>query len=293
MDGGVKKGDSRESSRAEALAMRKFVGEKYPPGSPDPARRTIVVGTSGGPVEVLCYGFDRAERTPLVITMHGGGFVMGRAGDDEAMNLAIAGATGFRVASVEYPLAPEHPFPAAVQAVMAVARHLRDMAEAYGIDPDRVGIMGHSAGANLATVACMEARAAGPSFKCQVLDYPPLDLATDPGAKPQPEGCIPPETARMFNECYGTPGALADPRASPLLAGADSLRGMPAALIVLAGRDSLHDEGVAYAGKLRSVGVEVELADYPAALHGFTFGESDDARDARGRMIAFLKARLG
>jgi acetyl esterase len=273
--------------------MRRLIEERYPLREPDPGRRTIMIETAEGPVEALCYNFGLERRTPLVIDLHGGGFVLGRAADDEAMNLGIAAATGFRVASVEYPLAPEHPFPAAITAVLASARHFAVEAVRYGIDAGRIGIVGHSAGANLATVACLEAREAGICFRCQILDYPPLDLDADPFGKPAPEGCIPPGTARMFNACYAAPGDRADRRVSPLLAGDDALRGLPPALLVLAGRDSLHDEGVAYAGRLRAAGVETELADYPDALHGFTLGDSADARDALGRMVGFLKARLG
>jgi acetyl esterase len=156
-----------------------------------------------------------------------------------------------------------------------------------------MAIGGHSAGGNLSTVICMKAKQEGQfQFVCQVLDYPPLDLATSPFEKPQPEGCIPPDMAMVFDACYVDPVQANDPYVSPIYAAVEDLQGLPPALIILAGRDSLHDEGLKYCDMLKAAGVETECYGYPDAVHGFTLVPSDDAADAVEKMVVFLEKHL-
>lgn len=255
-------------------------------------RREIRLPTSLGAVPALMYG-SGGGRKPLYVDMHGGGFVLGDPYMDEAMNLEIARGAGCAVISLEYAKAPGHPFPVALLQVLEAVAHIRSRADELGVDPGRIGIGGHSAGANLAAAACIKAGREGlPAFACQLLDYPPLDLATDPFAKPRPAGCIPPEMAVMFNDCYVEPDAARDPLVSPLFAEASELAGLPPALVILAGMDSLRDEGKAYALKLKAAGVPVELREYPDAKHGFTCDKGGDRDRAVGEMIGFLAAGL-
>ena len=123
-----------------------------------------------------------------------------------------------------------------------------------------MAIGGHSAGGNLSTVICMKAKKEGEfQFVCQVLDYPPLDLATSPLKKPQPKGAIPPKMALMFNACYVDPAQAKDPYVSPVYATQEDLAGLPPALFILAGGDSLHDEGLKYCEMLKTAGGRVAI----------------------------------
>jgi acetyl esterase len=258
-----------------------------------PAGQEIFIETVFGPVRALTYGFENGEKTPVYFDMHGGGFIMGGAAMDEAMNVQISRQARCKIISIEYAKAPDHPFPAAVDQVYAVVGHVFENAGKYAIDVKKMAIGGHSAGANLAAVACMKAKKAGTfQFACQVLDYPPLDLATSAWEKPQPQGSIPPQTAMMFNDAYVDPAQASDPYVSPVFAAKEDLEGLPPALFILPGRDSLHDEGLKYAGMLRAAGVGTECHEYPHAAHGFTYRPSADTTDALGKMVDFLKRYL-
>lgn len=253
-------------------------------------RREVFIDTPFGRVRTLWYGFENPDKAPLFIDLHGGGFVLGTPEMDEHINLELLKETGCKVISISYAKAPKYPFPIAVEQACAVVKQVWQHAEDFGIDPQRIAIGGHSAGANLATVACMKAKEEGElHFTCQILDYPPLDLATSPYDKPQPKGCIAPKMASMFNACYLEPSQAREPYASPLFAAQELLAGLPPALVILAGRDSLHDEGEAYAKKLKAAGVEVEVHDYPQAVHGFTMQPSEDTTHAVAKMVEFLK----
>ncbi|MFN8372044.1 MAG: alpha/beta hydrolase fold domain-containing protein [Anaerolineae bacterium] len=121
--------------------------------------------------------------------LHGGGFILGSADMDEAMNLELQRRVGCKIISIEYAKAPEFPFPAAVNQVYAVVKQIYENAAQYAIDPARMAIGGHSAGGNLSTVTCMKAKKTGEfRFTCQVLDYPPLDLANDAHARKTTSG---------------------------------------------------------------------------------------------------------
>jgi len=253
-------------------------------------RKEIFVETEYGKVRTLWYGFENPETAPIFFDLHGGGFILGSADMDEALNLEFNRRVGCKIISIEYAKAPEFPYPAAVNQVYAVVKHVYENAGTYAVDREKMGIGGHSAGGNLSTVTCMKAKKAGQfQFACQILDYPPLDLATSPFEKPQPKGCIPPKMARIFDACYVDPAQAKDPYVSPVYATQDDLHGLPPALLILAGRDSLHDEGMKYCDMLRTAGVVTECYEYPDALHGFTLKPSDDTTDAIDKMVSFLK----
>jgi acetyl esterase len=181
----------------------------------------------------------------------------------------------------------------AVNQVYAVVNHVFEYAEKYEIDNSRMAIGGHSAGGNLGTVTCIKAKKEGKfQFLCQILDYPPLDLATNALDKPQPKGAISPQMASMFDACYVDPGKAMDPYVSPVYATREDLEGLPPALFILAGRDSLHDEGLKYCSMLKSAGVITECYEYPDAPHGFTYKPSSDTIDAWDKMAAFLSNYL-
>ena len=189
-----------------------FIGSKK-----KPLRKEIFVDTESGKVRTLWYGFENPETAPVFFDLHGGGFILGSADMDEAINLEFNRQVGCKIISIDYAKAPEFPYPVAVEQVYAVVKHVFENAETYAIDGRRMAIGGHSAGGNLSTVTCMKAKKEGAfQFVCQVLDYPPLDLATSPLEKPQPRGCIPPKMAMVFDACYVDPAQAKDPHVSPV-----------------------------------------------------------------------------
>jgi len=175
------------------------------------------------------------------------------------------------VVSVDYRLAPEHPFPAAVDDADAALRWVADHAEAFGGDPDRLAVGGTSAGGNLAAVTALRAReSGGPSLSRQFLLYPITDYAfdTDSYAENGDGPLLTRADMRWFWDHYlRSEVDGANPYASPLCA--RNLSGLPPATVVTCGFDPLRDEGVAYAEALADAGVPVEHRDYPGMIHGF------------------------
>ncbi len=250
--------------------------------------------TPFGKVRTLCYCLENPEVLPVFFDLHGGGFMLDSADVDEALNLKFQEQVGCKIISIDYAKAPDHPFPTAVNQIYAIVEHVYDNAEAFGIDQTKMGIGGHSSGGNLSAALCLKANKEGKfQFTCQMLDFPVFDLATDPHDKPQPEGCIPPDMASMFNACYIDPAQAEHPYASPIYAQPEDIAGLPPALFILAGMDSLCNEGLQYCEMLREGGVTAECCVYPNAPHGFTFHPTDDAEDAINQMIAFLNTYLG
>jgi acetyl esterase len=251
------------------------------------------IETAYGKVRTLCYGFNNPEILPVYFDLHGGGFVLDSADVDEEINLEFLEKVGCKIISIDYAKAPKHPFPTAVNQIYSIVNHVYENAEAFGIDRKKMGIGGHSSGGNLSAAVSLKANKEGQfQLVCQILDFPVFDLAADPYSKPQPEGCIPPEMAVVFNACYVDPAQAEHPYASPLFAKPENIEGLPPALFILAGMDSLYDEGLQYCDMLEEGGVPTECYMYPDAPHGFTFHHTDDADDAIRRMITFLKTHL-
>jgi acetyl esterase len=245
---------------------------------------------------VLEYGFDSPNAEPLFINMHGGGFVLGWAAMDEPMCVYFCGRAKVKVISIDYPKAPKNPYPVAVEAIYEVVRHYFDNAGAYKIKADNVGIGGHSAGGNLATVMCIKAKEKGEfSFKYQVLDYPPCDMSIDAYDRPNPKGSVSPKMVDMFNACYFNKDAeiAKSPYISPVYAGEEQLAGLPPALLIVAGRDSLHDEGVRYGKLLKNAGVPLEFHDFADSVHGFTGFNKPDAIKGWEIMADFIGKHSG
>jgi acetyl esterase len=130
------------------------------------------------------------------------------------------------------------------------------------------------------------------SFCFQVLDYPFLDLATDPFVKPSPKHSLPPKDMAMYKNCYVEPERAKDPHASPVFAKPEQLRGLPPVLIILAGGDSLHDEGAQYAQMLKEAGVSTDLHEFPNSAHGFTYKRSSDTDNALALIVDFINKNI-
>jgi acetyl esterase len=211
----------------------------------------------------------RAEAA--ILFMHGGGCVIGDLETHDILCRTLCHDTGATVFALDYRLAPEHPFPAAIEDSVAALTWLSHEAPSLGIDPRRIAVAGDSAGGGLAAVALHEVKGklAAP-VRGQALIYPALDL---PGRLPSRKELadhrfIPREMIEwFFNHYFGTAWPIADPRANPALY--DDHTGLPPALILTAGHDPLRDEGTEYARRLSAAGVPVEYECQQGSVHGF------------------------
>jgi len=208
---------------------------------------------------------------PVMVYYHGGGFVIGDLETHDGLCRALALESGAAVVAVDYRLAPEHRFPAAVDDAFAAAKWVAAHAASLGLDAGRLAVGGDSAGANLAAVVAQLARdQGGPAIKFQLLFCPVVDALCDTGSRREfAKGYfLEQETMNWFMGHYLPPGTDPDdPRLSPLKA--KDLSRLPAARIVTAGFDPLRDEGRAYARALAAAGGTVEDICVPGAIHHF------------------------
>jgi acetyl esterase len=203
----------------------------------------------------------------VVVYYHGGGWVTGALDDYNVLCRTLAHACGAAVVSIDYRLAPEHPFPAAVDDALAGVRWVvRNLIEA-----GPVVLVGDSAGGNLAAVCARELTATGEvNIAMQVLVCPVLDHNFETGSYADYGVGYMLSRADMewyWRQYVPDPAVRADPRASPL--SEQSLNGLPRSLLVLAGFDPLRDEGLEYASRLKDAGVEVEVCVLDDVVHGF------------------------
>ncbi len=220
---------------------------------------------------------------PVIVYFHGGGFVVGDIDIFDPLARSLANHTRSIVISVDYRLAPEHPYPAAVNDAYAALLWAADNAQSLGGDPGRLVVAGDSAGGTLATVTALRARDEnGPRIAYQVLYYPGVDfITTYPSTEKFGEGYgLPARATHAMREAYmGGEADRKHPYLSPLFAA--SLQRLPPALIVTAGFDPLTDSARAYAEKLRGDGVAVTAIHYPGMIHGFMgivfFDQQQDA----------------
>ncbi len=214
---------------------------------------------------------DAEEAAPGFVFFHGGGLVAGSIATHDCIAAALAHATGCRLVSVDYRLAPEHRFPAAIEDAIDAAEWVAREATSLGIDANRLVIGGDSAGATLAAIVCQEAaQSAGLSIAAQCLISPVLDFeATSPSREDFAEGhLIDRVTIEADLSDYLPDGVdTADPRISPLRA--TRLTGLPTAIIHTAEYDPMRDEGNAYARKLLAAGVAVEHVCHDGMVHNF------------------------
>jgi acetyl esterase len=207
---------------------------------------------------------------PALVYLHGGGWVQGDLETHHGLCARIAQRAGIVVVAIDYRLAPESKFPAAVEDCVAAYRWARAHGREVGVDQSRVGIGGDSAGGNLSAVVSQLAKAAGlPVPTCQVLIYPATDFSMGTPSHRELENghIIPRERIVWYAQQYLRGEAdKKDPRVSPILG---DLRGQPPALIITAGFDPLRDEGHEYAKALEKAGVDVQYHEYPGQIHAF------------------------
>lgn len=209
---------------------------------------------------------------PVVMFFHGGGWVLGDIESHDAICRILAVRSDAIVVSVDYRLAPEHPFPGAPNDCERATRFIAANAADFGIDANRIALAGDSAGGNLAAITARRLRDAadGPSIVFQALTYPATNFAAEGGSLVENGSgyMLTKATMDQFRGMYlANEAAWQNPDASPLLA--DDLSGLPPALVQVAGYDPLRDEGMAYATKLREAGVATQVIAYPTMIHGF------------------------
>ncbi|MFI9115550.1 alpha/beta hydrolase [Streptomyces venezuelae] len=218
------------------------------------------------PVRVRVYRPHRARGA--VVWLHGGGFLMGDLDTEHPWAARIAASSGAVVISVDYRLAPEHPFPAALDDAYAVLTWAVGHAAELGVEPDRVAIGGHSAGANLAAAVTLLARdRQGPPIRFQLLNQPGLDDRQDSWSAvnfTETPWFFRAKSLASWRHYLG--GGPATAYAAP--ARAEDLAGLPPAYLATAEFDPNRDEGLAYALRLLQAGVSVEIHQWPGAFHG-------------------------
>ncbi len=234
---------------------------------------------------------------PALIYLHGGGWVLDNLDTHDHVCRALCSGAGCVVVSVDYRLAPENKFPAAVLDCYEATRWVSENSEAINVDPLRIAVGGDSAGANLATAVSHIARDTGkPRISFQLLVCPVTDLSTfdrDSCRKYADGYFLTLSQMKWFKELYlEKPDDVYDPRVSPLLT--PHLGDLPASLIITAEFDLLRDEGEQYAERLQSHGIPVECSRYNGMIHDFflLLGLVDRARDAMDEACSSLRAAL-
>ena len=231
----------------------------------------LVVPGPAGDIPVRLYRPSGAEVLPIVVYFHGGGFTIGSIETHDLPCQQLAAQSGCVVASVDYRLAPEHPFPAAIDDCWAATRELARRAAELGADAARLAVAGDSAGGNLAAVVTHLAHdEGGPDIAFQLLIYPAVDARMSfPSIKEN--GDVPflsEDTMRWFWGNYaGGQDIDVDPKASPLERA--DLTGLPPAMVITAEYDALRDEGEAYSEALTAAGVATEQRRYDGMPHAF------------------------
>lgn len=217
-------------------------------------------------------GVDRTEPLPTIVYFHGGGFVVGSVEIFDSLTRALANATKAIVVSVDYRLAPAHPYPAAVDDCYAATKWVAENIASLAGDPKKIAVAGDSAGGNLSAVVALKARDLGtPAIAAQIMYYPAVDLTDKHYSSKEnfSDGYgLSKAAGQKFHLAYGANIADSkDPYFSPLYA--PSLAGLPPALIATGGFDPLTDSGIAYAARLKQSGVPVTELHYADMIHGF------------------------
>lgn len=262
---------------------------------PDAEDRVVTrdLDADGVPVRLFRRAEANDDQEPVLLFLHGGGYIACSVDSHARLCSRLARLAKCAVLSVEYRLAPEHIYPAAVEDGWTALTWLAREAASLGLDPARIAIGGDSAGGTLATVAAMRARdAGGPPLVAQLLIYPGTDMVTETESR-----CLysdgyflDSDFSRLCLDAYAPePIDRADAGLSPLLA--ESLAGLPPAVILTAECDPLRDEGATYAERLRAEGGRADYRMYPGTFHGFVsmFGMLAEADAAVGAAAAALK----
>ena len=251
-------------------SMRAVMDQAAPgPSIPIAEVREVEVAGAAGPIGARLYHPRPGDILPVVVLLHGGGWVLGTLDTHDRLARALARDADCAVLSLDYRLAPEHPFPAALHDSLAAIDELPSRAAAFGVDADRYAVAGDSAGGNLAAAVALSLAGKPRPPACQILFYPVMDRRFDTASylAATDDGFLNPAMMRWFWAQYHDTEGEPDPMAAPLRA--KSLQGAAPAAVILAGADPLHDEGFSYAARLQAAGVPTDLYDFSAGIHGF------------------------
>ena len=241
----------------ERIGKTELIGEK------------MMIPCRGGEVDVYLYR-AKGQGAPVLFDLHGGGFVYGHGADEELFCDRLRTDENLNVVSINYRKAPKFPYPAAVEDVFDVICHWKKHAAEYQMDGERMAVIGHSAGGNLAAVAAMMGKESGKyQLRCQILNYPFLDVLSNPADKPRYPEALPVLLIKAFSELYAKPEDRALPHISPVFCPPEELRGLPPAAILVAEYDSLREEGEHYAELLHQADIPVTCRCIHGIGHGF------------------------
>ena len=263
------------------------------PGEEVAEVRDLEIPAPAGPIPARLYRPQGDGPLPLVVYLHGGGWMLGSIESFDTVVRALANAAGVMVLSIGYRLAPEAPFPAGLEDCLSAVRWAASNAAELGADPERLAVAGDSAGANLATVVARRLRGEV-DLRMQALIYPVTDAGCNTASYREfgeRHGLTAASMQRFWNLYLAGADGL-DPDASPLRA--QDLAGSPPAFVLTAGFDPLRDEGEAYSDALREAGVEAQCRRYAGAIHGFWrwLAVTKLSRAAVDEVAGALRARL-
>lgn len=247
------------------------------------------IETKAGPVRVRVFRHKSGGVQPCLIYMHGGGWAQGSPESHWDITARFSAWNRQTVISVDYALAPEEPFPAAIDQCSAVARWVHSNAAVLGIDKGRIAVGGDSAGGNLAAAMTLDLRGTEVALAAQILIYPACDFdRSRPSYLENPNGPMIRLDAGVEALYCPNPEDLASPRCAPLLA--ESHVDLPPAYVAVAEHDPLRDSGRAYAAALREAGVSVTLDEGRGLTHGYlrALEVCDASRDSLSSMAAWL-----
>jgi len=281
-----------EENRAGHARAIAYMGEP----EPLPVVRDLTVPGPAGDVPVRLYRPVAGGTLPVLVYLHGGGWVLGSVDTSDRPCRNLAALTGCAVVSVDYRRAPEHPFPAALEDARAAVRHVAAEPSAYGADPERIAVGGDSAGGNLAAVLAQEARRSGPRLRHQLLVYPVCDTDTEgPGSYREfaTGFSMTRDDMLYYFDNYLAGHDPEDVRVAP--AREADLSGLCSATVITAECDVLRDEGEAYARAMEAAGVSVRHRRFAGMFHPFwpLAGVLPAAREAQRYAAEGLRAAFG
>jgi acetyl esterase len=256
-----------------------------------------VIDGPAGPIAIRIYWPPTGSVSPVVLYFHGGGFVVGDLDTHDGTARQHAVGAAAIVVSVDYRLAPEHPYPAAIEDAWAATQWVADHGAGIGADPTRIGVAGDSAGGTIAAVVAQRARDnGGPPIAFQLLWYPSTlwDSSLPSFAENAAAPILDRAAVAAFSRWYAGEVDLSDPPVGMAPGRAENLAGLPPAYIGVAGHDPLRDDGIRYGELLAAAGVPVEVHNAETLVHGYLgyAGVVPAATVAMDRGLAALKAAL-
>jgi acetyl esterase/lipase len=278
------------------VAAQRPILEQMLTSQPLPADVRMTPADLGG-IPVIFIDIADVEARGTIFHIHGGGFALGSAGGSVGLASSLARKTGMRAVSVDYRLAPEHPYPAAIDDAWAATQWVAGHGDELGADASRLAVAGDSAGGTISAVITQRARDnGGPPIRFQLLWYP--STMWDPSLPSFTENAdaaiLDRDSIAAFSRYYAGEVDLSDPPPGMAPGRAESLAGLPPAYIGVAGHDPLRDDGIRYGELLAAAGVPVEVDNAETLVHGYVgyAGVVPAATAALDRALAALRAAL-